>query len=151
MLMMLPPLLVLVVMLSTLSFLILLLIICEHDGSNFFVFLCAMKLSISRHTARLLHRCHALPSISGLTICAFFVRGIQGGTALMEAATSGSQEVVDLLLAAGADPLVRDKDGVSPLMSAAAQVGVCLLRACFARLLVLGLTRDVSSFLSQSL
>ncbi|CAN0271449.1 unnamed protein product, partial [Hapterophycus canaliculatus] len=47
----------------------------------------------------------------------------QGGTALMEAATSGSQEVVDLLLAAGADPLVRDKDGVSPLMSAAAQVG----------------------------
>lgn len=46
----------------------------------------------------------------------------QGGTALMEAATSGSQEVVDLLLAAGADPMVRDKDGVSPLMSAAAQV-----------------------------
>lgn len=40
----------------------------------------------------------------------------------MEAATSGSQEVVDLLLAAGADPMVRDKDGVSPLMSAAAQV-----------------------------
>ncbi|CAN0316911.1 unnamed protein product, partial [Ectocarpus sp. 4 AP-2014] len=40
----------------------------------------------------------------------------QGGTALMEAATSGSQEVVDLLLAAGADPMVRDKDGVSPLM-----------------------------------
>lgn len=48
----------------------------------------------------------------------------QGGTALMEAATSGSQEVVDLLLAAGADPMVRDKDGVSPLMSAAAQVTI---------------------------
>lgn len=47
---------------------------------------------------------------------------IKGGTALMEAATSGSQEVVDLLLAAGADPMIRDKDGVSPLMSAAAQV-----------------------------
>lgn len=46
----------------------------------------------------------------------------QGGTALMEAATSGDQDVVDLLLAAGADPMVRDKDGVSPLMSAAAQV-----------------------------
>lgn len=41
---------------------------------------------------------------------------------MMEAATSGSQEVVDLLLAAGSDPMVRDKDGVSPLMSAAAQV-----------------------------
>lgn len=31
-------------------------------------------------------------------------------------------QVVDLLLAAGADPMIRDKDGVSPLMSAAAQV-----------------------------
>lgn len=50
------------------------------------------------------------------------LKHVQGGTALMEAATSGSQEVVDLLLAAGADPMVRDKDGVSPLMSAAAQV-----------------------------
>lgn len=46
----------------------------------------------------------------------------------MEAATSGSQEVVDMLLAAGADPMVRDRDGVSPLMSAAAQV---CLRACW--------------------
>lgn len=53
------------------------------------------------------------------------LKHVQGGTALMEAATSGSQEVVDLLLAAGADPMVRDKDGVSPLMSAAAQVSYC--------------------------
>lgn len=52
------------------------------------------------------------------------LKHVQGGTALMEAATSGSQEVVDLLLAAGADPMVRDKDGVSPLMSAAAQVTI---------------------------
>lgn len=51
------------------------------------------------------------------------LKHVQGGTALMEAATSGNQEVVDLLLAAGADPMIRDKDGVSPLMSAAAQVG----------------------------
>lgn len=50
------------------------------------------------------------------------LKHVQGGTALMEAATSGNQEVVDLLLAAGADAMVRDKDGVSPLMSAAAQV-----------------------------
>ena len=53
------------------------------------------------------------------------LKHVQGGTALMEAATSGSQAVVDLLLAAGADPMVRDKDGVSPLMSAAAQVSCC--------------------------
>ncbi|CAM9763513.1 unnamed protein product [Ascophyllum nodosum] len=49
------------------------------------------------------------------------LKHVQGGTALMEAATSESQEVVDLLLDAGADPTIRDKDGVSPLMSAAAQ------------------------------
>lgn len=52
------------------------------------------------------------------------LKHVQGGTALMEAATSESQVVVDLLLAAGADPMVRDKDGVSPLMSAAAQVKI---------------------------
>ena len=58
----------------------------------------------------------------------------------MEAATSGSQEVVDLLLSAGADPMVRDKDGVSPLMSAAAQVsassGRVKTRVCRCHLLV---------------
>ena len=58
------------------------------------------------------------------------LKHVQGGTALMEAATSESQEVVDLLLDAGADPTIRDKDGVSPLMSAAAQVGFAIVCYC---------------------
>ena len=43
------------------------------------------------------------------------------GTALLEAATAGSVEVMELLMARGADPLVVDDDGVTALMSAASQ------------------------------
>jgi ankyrin repeat protein len=44
-----------------------------------------------------------------------------GGSALMEACTSGNYSVVELLIAKGADPGITDKDGVTALMSAASQ------------------------------
>ncbi len=42
-------------------------------------------------------------------------------TALMAASKAGSAEVVGVLLAARADPLVRDKDGKTALMVAAGE------------------------------
>ena len=47
--------------------------------------------------------------------------GYRNGTALMQAAVSGSDEVVKLLLAKGADPNVRDNMGVTALIYAAAR------------------------------
>jgi ankyrin repeat protein len=36
--------------------------------------------------------------------------------------STGNLTVVDLLISKGADVMIRDKDGVTPLMSAASQV-----------------------------
>lgn len=46
-----------------------------------------------------------------------------GGSALMEASTSGNYSVVKLLIDNGAQATIKDKDGVTALMSAASQVG----------------------------
>ena len=43
----------------------------------------------------------------------------EGSTALMHASAHGHHEVVKLLVAAGADPGIKDKDGQSPLIHAA--------------------------------
>ena len=44
-----------------------------------------------------------------------------GGSALMEASTSGNYSVVKLLIDNGAQATIKDKDGVTALMSAASQ------------------------------
>ncbi len=51
----------------------------------------------------------------------------------MEAATNGSYEVVELLLKAGADPLLRDIDGFTPIMTAAHSGDVPTCEALIAR------------------
>jgi ankyrin repeat protein len=43
----------------------------------------------------------------------------KGSTALVEAATNGTVGVLEVLLAAGADPASRDSQGMTPIMFAA--------------------------------
>ena len=58
-----------------------------------------------------------------MTVVAFEVRSRPGGTPFFTAAASGDAPMMRLLLANGADPLVRTSDGSTPLMVAAGALG----------------------------